>query len=289
MRVRRAGRPWIGLIVGVLLGVLVAIIFQQAGWWPLDQLLVYGMIGLFGLIGILICLIGRTRVRIIVLIIPILIAVAALAYGAMGLTDANAKGFIKGGCTVTASTPLDATTVSDTTKRNPFDVDPNGPLTWKATSPTVFKDHIWFIDVQVANGSITVADNFGDPDPNTDEKTENGDTIPNVAGYVGQVTQFNGDEIRGVFVVSGAISGGGECSGLAFVRLVDNPFASLLSKIAAGLAIILIIILIIIFIRRSYMTEVEVDSMDDVDDAVGDAVKGFESGAEDLPSTEDLA
>jgi hypothetical protein len=268
---------------------MTAIIFQQAGWWPLDQLLVYGMIGLFGLIGILICILGRTRVTIIVLIIPILIAVAALAYGAIGLSDVNEKGFISGGCTVTASTPLDATTVTDTTKRNPFDIDPNGPLTWNATSPIVFKDHIWFIDVQVANGSITVADNFGNPDPNTDDKTENGDTIPNVAGYVAEVTQFNGDEVRGVFVVSGEITGGGTCSGLAFVRLVDDPFASLLSKIAAGLAILIIIILIIIFFRRSYMTDTQVDSMDDVDEAVNEAVEGYEPGVEDLPSTDDLA
>jgi hypothetical protein len=302
MPVKRDARPWLGLIVGVVLGLAVAIIVQQAGWWPLDQLLLFGSIGGFGLIGILIAGLGRARVSVIVLIIPLIIAVAAAAFGAVGATQGSGNGKINGGCTVTSSTPLDSTVVTDTSRGDPFDVDPDGFLTWEATSPAPFKDHLWNIYVEVGGFDINIANNQGNPDPNDDENTRNGDTIPSVAGYVEDVTTRSGNELRGVFVVSGDITGGGRCDGFGYVRLVDDPFASLLSQIAGGLAILMIIILIIIFIRRSYMTEVVTqvvggtaaaagaEGVDEaVDQAVDDALEGYEPGAEDLPGTDDLA
>jgi hypothetical protein len=304
MPVKRQARPWLGLIVGVILGIAVAVFVQQAGWWPLDQMLLFGSIGIFGLIGILVAGLGRARVSVIVLIIPLIIAVAAAAFGAVGATQGSGNGEINGGCTVTSSTPLDSTTVTDTSRSDPFDVDPDGFLTWEATSPAPFKDHLWNVYVEVGGGKLKIANN-DEPDPNDDDKVKNGETYGSVAGYVAEVTAFNGDEVRGVFVVSGDITGGGSCDGFGYVRLVDDPFASLVSKIAGGLAILMIIILIIIFIRRSYMGEVVetviaaggaaaagegVEGVDEaVDQAVDDALEGYEPGAEDLPGTNDLA
>ena len=53
VRVQTRARPWSGLFLGILLGLSIAVILQQAGVWPLDRLLVFGSAGVFGLIGIL--------------------------------------------------------------------------------------------------------------------------------------------------------------------------------------------------------------------------------------------
>src|SRR3990172_2295043 len=60
-RVQTRARPWSGLLLGLLLGLAVAVILQQAGVWPLDRLLVFGSTGLLGLIGILLAGWGRAR------------------------------------------------------------------------------------------------------------------------------------------------------------------------------------------------------------------------------------
>ncbi|HEY7564239.1 MAG TPA: hypothetical protein VIA81_04875 [Acidimicrobiia bacterium] len=48
----RRGRPVLGVIGGLLLGVGGAVLIQQFGLWPLDPLLAYGLPVLFLLIGI---------------------------------------------------------------------------------------------------------------------------------------------------------------------------------------------------------------------------------------------
>jgi len=305
MPVKRKSRPWLGFFVGLILGIALAIIFQQAGWWPLDQLLLFGMMGVFGLVGILVGGAGRASVRFIVVLIPLLLAIAGIAYGAVGIPDATGNGELKGGCKVTSTTPLDSTIVTDTSASEPFDVAPDGPLSWTADSPVVFMDHLWNIYVEVGGFKVRIAGNDV-PEPNEDGETHNEGSVASVSGYVQDVTYRTGDELRGVFVVSGDITGGATCSGFGFVRLVDDPFASLLAKIALGLAILMIIILIIIFIRRSYMAEVAVDtavvvaaadgsSLDGVegvdqavDEDVDDAIEGYEPGSEDLPGPDDL-
>lgn len=306
MPVKRKPRPWIGFFVGLILGLAVAIIVQQAGWWPLDQLLLFGALGIFGLIGILVGVAGRASVRFIVLVVPLLLAVAAVAYGAVAIPGANGKGELNGGCKVTGVSPLDTTVVTDTSASNPFDVKPDGPLSWTADSPVAFKDHLWNIYVEVGGFKVRIANNDA-PEPNEGESTHSEGNVASVSGYVTDVTNRTGNELRGVFIVSGDINGGGSCDGFGYVRLVDDPFASTLSKLALGLAILMIIILIIIFIRRSYMAAAVVDtavvaaaadgtSLDSVegadqavDEAVGEAMEGYEPGAEDLPGTDDLA
>ena len=302
MPVKRKSRPWLGFFVGLVLGLAVAIIVQQAGWWPLDQLLLFASLGVFGLIGILVGTIGRSSVRVIVIVIPLLLAAAALAYGAVGVADATGNGELKGGCEVTSTTPLDNTIVTDTSASDPFEVAPDGPLSWTADSPVVFTDHLWNIYVEVGGFAVMIAGNDV-PEPNEDGETHNEGNVASVSGYVQDVTYRTGDELRGVFIVSGDITGGATCSGFGYVRLVDDPFASLLAKVALGLAILMIIILIIIFVRRSYMAEVAVDTavvvaaadgssldgVEGVDEAVDDAIEGYQPGEEDLPGTDDLA
>src|SRR3990172_9819102 len=62
VRIQTRARPWSGLLLGLIAGLSIAVILQQAGVWPLDQLLVFGSTGLLGLIGILLAGWGRARV-----------------------------------------------------------------------------------------------------------------------------------------------------------------------------------------------------------------------------------
>jgi len=254
VRVQTQARPWSGLLLGVLLGLSIAIILQQAGVWPLDRLLVFGSAGVFGLFGILLTGWGRERASGLSTILPLLLAVGLIAWGATGITQLDETGELNGGCTVEAQSDVDTTIMTDTTRQNPFEVDPEGGLSWFATSPSPIMDHNWEIWVDVGGFQVVVADGG---DPNTDGDLENEGDVADVSLYVEEVTEISGQQIRGVFEVGGDIEGdGGACDGFAFVRLTADPFTTLASQIAAALALISLISLIAIAMRRTRIAEV---------------------------------
>ncbi len=271
MKVKKAARPWSGLFLGVILGLALAVILQQQGVWPLDQLLLFGMAGLFGLIGILLSGLGRERVGAFSSILTLLLAVGLLAYGAAGLLDAGESGQLNGGCQVQATSNVDSTTVTDTSRGDPFDIDPEGGLTWQATSPVAFKDHTWQINVEIGGFTIAI-DEGGDPDEG--ESQNNSGAEPDLTAYVQTVTNATGDEIRGTFIVSGFItSGAGGCDGFGFVRLTSDGFLeSSIAKIAAVIAVIALLMLLLLAFNRYRVAEAAPDaSSGDTGDAAGSA------------------
>jgi hypothetical protein len=209
---------------------------------------------LFGLIGILLTGWGRERVSGISSIVPLVLAVAMIAWGATGLTQLNEHGQLNGGCTVEAQSDVDSTIMTDTTRQDPFEVDPEGGLSWSATSPAPIMDHTWEIWVDVGGFQVVVAEGS---DPNSDGNLENSGDVPDISVYIEEVTEISGKQIRGVVEVGGDIEGdGGSCDGFAFVRLTADFFETLISQIAAGLALIALISLIIITMRRTRVAEV---------------------------------
>ena len=48
------GRPVLGLISGLLFGVFVAILLQQYGVWPLDNLSVFGLPAAGAILGLIV-------------------------------------------------------------------------------------------------------------------------------------------------------------------------------------------------------------------------------------------
>ena len=254
VRVQNTARPWSGLLLGLLLGLAIAVILQQAGVWPLDRLLVFGATGIFGLIGILLTGWGRERVSGVSSMLPLLIAVGMIAWGATGFTQLNETGQLNGGCTVEAQSDVDSTIVTDTTRQNPFEVDPLGGLSWFATSAGPITDHTWEIWVDVGGFAVVVADGG---DPNTAGDLENDGDVPDVSAYVEEVTAVSGQQIRGVFEVGGDIEGdGGACDGFAFVLLTADPLSTLASQIAAALALLALIALVTTAMRRTHVAEV---------------------------------
>ena len=55
-------RPLTGAILGVIIGLAVAVVLQQQGVWPLDKITVFLLPAAIGLIAIVVVRLGR-RVR----------------------------------------------------------------------------------------------------------------------------------------------------------------------------------------------------------------------------------
>ncbi|HEY4607497.1 MAG TPA: hypothetical protein VIH55_07585 [Acidimicrobiia bacterium] len=268
-RIRKSSRPFTGFLLGLILGVALAIVLQQAGVWPLDRLFLFGVAGVFALIGILLGSMGRDRVGAFASTLPVILAVGLLAFAATGLTEINENGQLNGGCTVDSTSSVDSTVVTDTSKRDPFDIDPEGSLSWVARSPGPIMDHVWEIHVDVGGFSVPVAGNDV-PDPNSDGDQENTGDVADVSSYVQEVSDFTGLELRGVFEVGGEIEGeGGACDGFAFVRLTADPLTTLVSQIAAGVGLLALIGLLFLAFSRTREIEVDIEAGEAEDEMVG--------------------
>lgn len=231
-------KPFAGLIFGLVFGLAVAVLLQQAGIWPLDRLTVYLLPALMALLFIFLAQIGRKNVP-WALTVALLLLVAPVAYGLTGIGEFGESGQLNGGCTVDAATDLDTTIVTDTSRSEPFRVDPDGGLTWFATSPAPITDHVWEIWVVIGNFEYVVADGGS---PNADLDQDNFGDEPSVRGYVESLGVRSGEQIRGVYEVGGFIDGSSGCDGFGFVVIEGDFLETLISKIALALALLALII-----------------------------------------------
>ena len=281
-------KPLSGALWGIVLGLAVAVILQQQGIWPLDKLTVFLLPGAIGLIGILITSVGRagsTRALTVSLIITIPLA----AYGATGFTTLNEVGQLNGGCGVQAQTSVpDTTFVTDTSKQDPFSIDPNGSLTWEATSPVAFMDYDW--DLWVEIGGFQVPLDSGH-EGNEGGSQVNGGNVPNVTQYA-DARGIDISQLRGVYKVGGQAAD--TCAGFGFVELIADPLETTIAKIALAVAILALIMLLIAALRKRGGTTADAgaepaagampgdtdgDGDVDADDVDGPILSnGFESG-----------
>ncbi len=232
-------KPLTGGILGVVIGICIAVVLQQQGVWPLDQLSLFLLPAVIGLLGVLLTTIGRESAP-TALGIMLVLLLAMGVWGGLGFTNFGEHGQLNGGCTAGATTPLDTTTVVDTSRGDPFLIDPHAGLDWNGTSPTPFRNYTWEIWVDIGGFPITVADG---EESNDEGKTSNSGQVANVSA---QATSrgIPIDQIRGVLMVGGYAS---TCDGFGFVKLVSSGFLeTLIAKAAAGLALVLLAILLLV-------------------------------------------
>jgi hypothetical protein len=272
VRVVKSARPWTGFFLGLVFGIALAVILQQLGVWPLDRLLLFGSAGLFALIGILLGSAGRSRAGALATILPLILAVALIAFGATGLAEVNQNGELNGGCTVQATSSLDSTVVTDTSRQDPFEIDPNGSLSWVATSPAAITNHLWEIYVDIGGFPVVIANNV-QPEPNTAGDLENTGDVADVSVYVEEVSNYAGVDLVGVLEVGGSIDGdGGACDGFGFVHLAQDAFSSLIAQIATGIALVALIGLL--YLTFSKTRQAEVVAEEAIEDEASPAVVG---------------
>ena len=231
-------RPLTGAILGFLLGLALAIVLQQQGVWPLDQITVFLVPAITGVIGMLLLSVGREG-AVVTYVIALILLIPALVWGALGIGEAGESGQLNGGCLVQAQTSVpDSTMVTDSSRGDPFQVDPAGSLSWQAASPTVFMDYQWEMWVEI--GGIAVPFDDGEEANEGGSPANEGD-VPNIEAYA-EAQGIPIDQLRGVFMVGGFAA---TCDGFGFVVLVADGLTTP-SIVALIIAIIILIILIIL-------------------------------------------
>lgn len=233
-------RPITAMFMGLIVGLCAAVLLQQGGVWPLDKLTTFLLPGLLALIFVLLSRLRRVATS-AALAIALLLLIPPVAYGVTGIGEIGASGELNGGCAVEAASDLDTTVVTDTSRSNPFDLDPDGGLSWLARSPGPITDHEWEIWVVIGDFEYVVADGA---ESNSDMNTTNDGDVADVRGYVEDLGFRAGDQIQGVYEVGGFIDGeGGACDGFGFVR-IEGPF---LGTIASWAALIVALIALTVF------------------------------------------
>lgn len=229
-------RPMTGTLLGLVVGFAIAVLLQQHGIWPLDKLAVFLLPAITGLLGMAATTVGRAGEPWSAnTVIALVLTLGMAAWGLTGLVEIGESGRLDGGCRVEASSDVDDTVVTDTSRGNPFEIDPDGGLSWDARSPGPIMDHTWEIWVDIGGFPVPV-ESGGDPNTAGDQSNE-GD-VPDVTGYA-EDREIPIDELRGVFEVGGDIEGeGGECDGFAFVELSSEPLETTTAKIALAILVL---------------------------------------------------
>ncbi len=244
-------KPLTGALLGIVLGLALAVVLQQAGVWPLDQITVFLVPALLGLLGLVMLSVGR-KGSTVTLVIALLLLIPMAIWGALGLGAINEKGELNGGCEVAAQSEVDITNVIDTSRGDPFEIDPHGGLSWIARSPFPFVDYDWSLYAEI--GGIQVGLDSGH-EVNDGMSEINAGDVPDIEAYAAE-HGVDISQLRGVFIVGGEAAD--TCDGFAFVLLTtSSPFETIASKIALALIVLIIIILIILMMTGKEKAVVE--------------------------------
>lgn len=262
----QGGRKLLVTVLGAVAGLCLALLLQQAGLVPLDRLSAFGLPAVMAGAAFVMVVV-RTRFArtvtewIAIIIIVLLLIVAAMGIPALAAADGElggGSGFLKGSgnCTVEASSDLESLRgVPSMNRSDPFDVDPDGAVTWTAMSNPLI-DHTWRLYVHAAGFRIPI-ENGGDPNPAGDP--DNGDTTQ-VRPYADEVAGVIGGDLVGIFLVSGDITAqqGGSCEGQAWVRIEGGALSNLVGQGSLVLLVLLLVIIVIIVVRmqRTIVDEV---------------------------------
>ncbi len=133
---------------------------------------------------------------------------------------------------------MDSTTVTDTSRDNPFVIDPDGGLSWEATSPSVFQDYDWELQTFVGGIPITIESAH---EANTNGDQENGGEVPDIRAYA-DTRGIDLDLYRGVYKVGGSAA---SCDGFGFVEITGDGMDTI-ALIALIVAVTLLIVLIVL-------------------------------------------
>jgi hypothetical protein len=274
-------KPLSGAIIGILIGVSVAVILARLGVWPPDQLTVFLLPAVTGLGGLLFLSMGRENST-TTMVIALVILTAMAVWGGLGFGELDQNGELNGGCTVTATSAADSTTVDDTSRSDPFVIDADGGLTWSATSPEAFMDYDWQLHVVVGGIPVPIE---SDTEPNDAGSLDNGGDVADVGEYASSRGIDLGLYV-GVYEVGGSAA---TCDGFGFVEITGDGL-DLVMIIAIVLVILLLMLLLILFFagrHKGSPGSASGDQAENID--INEALKGYEAGSEGPPKREDLS
>ncbi len=272
-------RPLSGALIGVLIGLGVAVALARFGVWPPDQVTVFLLPALTGFLGLLILSMGRAGST-TTMVISLIILIPMLVWGALGFGEIDQSGELDGGCAVMAASDVDTTSVTDTARADPFKVETTGGFAWRATSPEAFVDYEWQLHVVV--GGIAVPIESG-TEANTADDTENAGDVSNV-GEFASGRGIDLDLYRGVYEVGGFAD---TCDAFGFVEISGEG----VDPIAVGAIVLIVLLLIVLALLLTGWTVPRVQSSEVVevgsDVNVSDALGPYEVGSMETRESED--
>ena len=127
-------------------------------------------------------------------------------------------------------------------------------------------DYDWDMWVEIGSFQVPLD---SDHEGNEGGSLINGGDIPNITDYTA-ARGIDVSQLRGVYKVGGQAAD--SCDGFAFVKLISDPFETLVSKIAAGLATLLTIILLIVVLSGRRRPSAVAGAPDDVPAFPGDDI-----------------
>lgn len=273
-------RPLSGALIGVLIGIAVAVLLARLGVWPPDQLTVFLLPALAGFLGLLILSMGREGST-TTMIISLVILIPMLVWGALGFAEIDQTGELNGGCSVVATSSVDTTSVTDTSRADPFAIEPTGGLAWSVESPEAFMDYEWRLHAVVGGIAVPIQ---SDTEADTAGDTVNAGDVPDIGAHA-SARGIDLDLYRGVYEVGGFAA---TCDGFGFVEIGGDG----VDPIAIG-AIVATILLLILFVAVlvTRRTELGIRSSNvlkrgnDVD--LSDALAPYEAGSEETRRSQD--
>ncbi|MFZ0014705.1 MAG: hypothetical protein WAL25_11395 [Acidimicrobiia bacterium] len=274
-------RPLTGSILGILIGVGAAIFMARQGIWPADQITLFFLPGILGLLGLLLLTMGRAARGQVTLVIALLLLVPMLVWGALGFGSINETGQLNGGCEVTAASDIDETSVVDTSRGDPFAIDPDGGLAWAATSPTVFEDYEWALQVVVGGIPITIDSGT---EANEAGDTVNGGEVDDVRSYA-EEKGIDLDLYRGVYEVGGSAA---SCDGFGFVEVTGDGLDTVaLIALIAALTLLVVLIVLTFAGREAVVVGTEAETETVVEEGTTSSPLDADDG--DGPAPDDIA
>lgn len=265
-------KPLSGAVIGVLVGLAVAVLLARMGIWPPDRMTVFLLPALLGFLGVLLLSMGR-RDSTTAMTVSLIILIPMLIWGAFGFGEIDESGELNGGCTVRADSDADGTVVTDTSRSDPFFIESDGGLSWSAVSPNAFMDYEWEIHTVV--GGIPIPIDSG-TEANDVGDTENSGEVGNVGEYA-SARGIDLDLYRGVYEVGGSAA---TCDGFGFVE-ISGEGADPIAIAAIVLIVLLVILLIYLMVSRRGATVDSAEAARTSDVDVTDALGPYEAGSEE--------
>jgi hypothetical protein len=220
---KSAGKPVLGSLLGATLGGIAVAILQQGAILLPTRLVVFGILGLGASVGSLV-LTSALRRRAVVIVQSVV--ALSLAFALTGIPAMSDEGGVDGGCTASARAgDSDRVTPEDTSALEPFTIDTEDTLLWRAATPTTFRDWYYSIRVDVAGFPIEA---WSDAEPR-------GPIGPSWEGSedlserLGELEDMSGLRPTGIYHVWGTVRGDeGECDAELYFRvtpdnLLDGP------------------------------------------------------------------
>jgi hypothetical protein len=167
-------------------------------------------------------------------------AVPISALLVLALAPAALADPITGGCTLQADSGIDQTNVDDAVESDPFMIDPEGRISWLATSPAPITNHTWEITVQLGGSEVPIASGGS---PNSEQETESSgdESVAAIIDRLPEPAQTLVEQSSGVYRVSASIEGdGGSCSGSAWVELTGFGGIGIAAAVLAAIGLVML-------------------------------------------------